>query len=128
MLLLIFFIIVFAIGIAFIYFDNKWDTVVLEFLGGIAGAIGMLGTFTAIAIFISSLCTAPKNQAEWEQRYDKLINKVEHIDSYNYDDIVSEVDEWNEEWREQTYAKKSPWVGWYYTIDTSTTDLIKINN
>ena len=128
MLLLIFFVLLAIIGFLLYYFDDKyWDTAGIAIVGCTSAILGCIGTFFAVGALIVALCSAPTNQAAWELKYDKLSNKVAHIDSYNREEIVAEVDEWNAKWRENTYAPKSPWIGWYHTIDTSTTDLIKIN-
>lgn len=128
MLLLIFFVLLAIIGFLLWYLDNKyWDTDGITIVGGILATFGCIGTFSAVGALIVALCSAPINQAAWELKYDKLSYKAAHIDSYNREEIVVEIDEWNTKWRENTYAPKSPWIGWYHTIDTSTTDLIKIN-
>lgn len=128
MLLLLFFIILTIIGFGLCYLDDKyWDTDGVTIIGGVAGILGTIGTCFALIVLIITLCSAPENQSEWELKYDKLNFKIEHIDSYNREEITTEVDEWNKKWRENTYAQTSPWIGWYYTIDTSTTDLIKLD-
>lgn len=129
MLLLIFFAALIAIGFIAVYFDNNyWHTEGLLIAGAILGILGIIAMILAVIALITALCYAPSNQAEYELKYDKLISKVEHIDSYNYEEVVAAVDEWNQDWRTNTYARQSPWIGLYNTIDTSTTDLIKINN
>lgn len=127
-MLLIVFLLAFTIINIIIYKCdiNYWHTDGLEITGIIFGALGGAATALAIIILISSLCSAPATQASYEERYNKLIQKIEHIDSFNCDEIVEEVNKWNEEYRENTYAHKSPWIGWYYVIDTSTTNLIEL--
>lgn len=129
-MLLILFLIIFTIVNILIYkFDTEyWHTEGLEITGILLGFITGAGTIIAIIALIISLCCAPTNQASYEEKYNKLVQKVEHIDSFNRDEIIEEVNEWNKEYRENTYACKSPWIGWYYVIDTSTTNLIELED
>lgn len=77
-------------------------------------------------VLIFTLCDAPNAQAKYEESYNKILYKVKHIDSYNFEDINQEVNNWNETYRANTYGKESPWIGVFYTIDTSTTNLIEL--
>ena len=127
-MLLITFLLIFTIINIIIYIcdTDYWHTDGLEITGVLFGLIGGVATILAIIILIVSLCNAPASQASYEEKYNKLVQKVEHIDSFNRDEIVEEVNKWNEKYRENTYARKSPWIGWYYVIDTSTTNLIEL--
>lgn len=122
-MLLITFLLIFTIISIIIY---KCDTDGLEIIGILFGVLSGVATILAIIILIVYLCCAPASQASYEEKYSKLVQKVEHIDSFNCDEIVDEVNKWNEKYRENTYARKSPWIGWYYVIDTSTTNLIEL--
>ena len=128
MLLIIILISITIVSFVIVYLDEKfWDT---EFLMALCGAIGIIGSVAsiiAIGVLIIGLCIAPSSQAAYEERYNKLLYKVAHIDSFNQEEIIAEVDAWNEKYRENTYGKKSPWNGIFYTIDTSTTNLIELN-
>jgi len=127
MLLITFLLIFTIIGIIIYKCDTDyWDTTYLEATGLLFGLIGGISTILAILIVIINLCSAPAIQASYEEKYSKLVQKVEHIDSFNRDEIVEEVNKWNAKYRENTYARKSPWIGWYYVIDTSTTNLIEL--
>lgn len=128
-MLLITFLLIFTIINIIIYKcdTDYWHTDGLEITGILFGLLSGVVTIFAIFILIISLCNAPANQASYEEKYNKLVQKVEHIDSFNRDEIVEEVNKWNEKYRENTYARKSPWIGWYYVIDTSTTNLIELN-
>lgn len=129
MLLITFFLIFTIISIIIYKCDTDyWHTDGLEITGALFGLLGGVATILAILILIVSLCSAPANQASYEEKYSKLVQKVEHIDSFNRDEIVEEVNKWNAKYRENTYARKSPWIGWYYVIDTSTTNLIELEN
>ena len=129
MLLIIFLLILTILSLIISTCDSRyWHTEVLEILGSVLGIINGLAFFMAIIILIISLCCAPMNQASYEEEYNKLVQKVEHIDSFNCEEIIEEVNKWNEKYRENTYAYKSPWIGWYYVIDTSTTNLIELEN
>lgn len=129
-MLLIFSLLIFTIINILIYKcdTDYWHTDGLEITGGLFGLMGGAATVLAIIVLISSLCSAPASQASYEEKYNKLVQKVEHIDSFNRDEIVEEVNEWNKRYRENTYARKSPWIGWYYIIDTSTTNLIELED
>lgn len=122
-MLLITFLLIFTIISIIIY---KCDTDDLEIIGILFGLLSGVATILAIIILIVNLCGAPASQASYEEKYNKLVQKVEHIDSFNREEIVDEVNKWNEKYRENTYARKSPWIGWYYVIDTSTTNLIEL--
>lgn len=127
MLLITFLLIFTIIGIIIYKCDTDyWHTDDLDAIGILFGLMGGVATILAIIVLIGSLCSAPASQALYEEKYNKLVQKVEHIDSFNRDEIVEEVNEWNEKYRENTYARKSPWIGWYYVIDTSTTNLIEL--
>ena len=127
MLLIIFFIVFTIINIIIYKCDTDyWHTDGLEITGIFFGLIGGVATILAIIILIVNLCGAPATQASYEEKYNKLVQKVEHIDSFNREEIVEEVNKWNEKYRENTYARKSPWIGWYYVIDTSTMNLIEL--
>ena len=69
---------------------------------------------------------APIRQAAYEEKYYKLQQKITHIDSFNKADVINEIDAWNKEYRTNTYGAASPWVNWFYTIDTKTTSLIEV--
>jgi len=107
--------------------DSKyWHTEVLEVLGAVFGIFSGIAFFIEIVILITTVCNAPNRQAIYEEEYNKLVQKVEHIDLFNREEVISQVNEWNKNYRTNTYARKSPWIGWFYTIDTSTTDLIEL--
>lgn len=127
-MLLIVFLLIFTIINIIIYKcdTNYWHTDGLEITGILLGFLSGVATILMIIILIVNLCSAPATQASYEERYNKLVQKVEHIDSFNCDEIVEEVNKWNEEYRKNTYARESPWIGWYYVIDTSTTNLIEL--
>lgn len=127
-MLLIAFLFIFTIISIIIYKCDAdyWHTDGLEITGILFGLLGGVATILAILILIVGLCNAPASQASYEEKYNKLVQKVEHIDSFNRDEIVEEVNKWNEKYRENTYARKSPWIGWYYVIDTSTMNLIEL--
>lgn len=127
-MLLITFLLIFTIISIIIYKCDTyyWHTDGLEITGILLGLLSGVATILATIILICSLCNAPASQASYEEKYNKLVQKVEHIDSFNREEIVEEVNKWNEKYRENTYARKSPWIGWYYVIDTSTTNLIEL--
>lgn len=127
-MLLITFLLIFTIISIIIYKcdTDYWHTDGLEITGIFFGLLSGVATILAIIILIVNLCGAPASQASYEEKYNKLVQKVEHIDSFNREEIVDEVNKWNEKYRENTYARKSPWLGWYYVIDTSTTNLIEL--
>ena len=127
MLLLIVLILITIISFIIVKLDDKfWQTEALFCVGGLLGMFGFTAVFIACAILITNLCVAPSAQANYEERYNKILYKVDHIDSYNFEDIRQEVDDWNETYRTNTYGKESSWVGVFYTIDTSTTNLIEL--
>ena len=129
MLLIISLLILTILSLIIFTCDSKyWHTEVLEILGSIVGAVTGIAFFIAIIILIATVCSTPSNQAIYEEEYNKLVQRVEHIDSFNKEDVISQVDEWNRDYRTNTYARKSPWIGWFYTIDTSTTSLIELEN
>lgn len=129
MLLITFLLIFTIIGIIIYKCDTDyWHTDGLEVTGILFGFLSGFATTLAIIILIVNLCGAPASQVSYEEKYNKLVQKVEHIDSFNCAEIVDEVNKWNEKYRENTYARKSPWIGWYYVIDTSTTNLIELEN
>ncbi len=104
-----------------------WDEDLIDILASVFGIIGGIALFLTSVFLIVNLCAAPINQAEYEERYYKLEQKVQHIDSFNKEEIIKEVDKWNNDYRMNTHGARSPWVNWFYTIDTSTTNLIEIN-
>lgn len=123
-ILLILSIILFILG----YCDaHYWHTDGLEVVGVIIGSLTSIAFVIALGMIIVFHVGAPVAQAGYEERYERLIQKVEHIDSYNYEEIKAEVDEWNIDYRTNTYGPSSPWTNWFYTIDTSTTNFIKLN-
>ena len=127
MLLLIILVLLTIIGFVICACDDHfWNTEIIELAGCILGVVNGVFAFVSILILICNLLTTPINQAKYEEYYNKLLYKVEHIDSFNKEEIISQVDQWNEDYRKNTYGKKSPWVGWFYTIDTSTTNLIEL--
>ena len=129
MLLIIFILILFILCSIICYFDSKyWHTEYLEIVGGVFGCLSGLAFFIIVCLLIGTLCNTPATQASYEEKYGKLVQKVEHIDSFNREEIIEEVDMWNKGYRENTYARESPWIGWFYTIDTSTTSLIELEN
>lgn len=128
MLLLICLAVISIVAFTITYYDDKtWHTEVGFVLGSLFGIFSTAGLIVAIIILICTWCNAPASQATYEEKYIKLTKQVEHIDSYNHDDIKTEVDEWNRQYRINTYAPKSPWVGIFYSLDTSTVDLIELN-
>ena len=128
MLLLILLVIIAIIGFIITYYDDKtWHTEIGFILGAVAGICSTAGLIVATIILMVTWCNAPASQATYEEKYIKLTKQVEHIDSYNHDEIKTEVDKWNRQYRINTYAPKSPWVGIFYSLDTSTVDLIELN-
>lgn len=129
MLLIISILILFILCFIICYFDSKyWHTDYLEIVGGVFGCLSGIAFFITVCLLIGTLCSAPATQASYEERYNKLMQKVEHIDSFNREEVIEQVDEWNKNYRTNIYARKSPWVGWFYTIDTSTTSLIELED
>ena len=128
MLLIIILALITVSGIILVYCNNKfWNGEVVDILASVIGAIGGTALFLTSIFLIINLCAAPINQAEYEERYYKLEQKVQHIDSFNKEEIIKEVDKWNKDYRMNIRGANSPWVNWFYTIDTSTTNLIKID-
>lgn len=128
MLLLICLIVFSIIGFIVTYYDDKiWHTEIGSVLGAVAGIFSTAGLIIATIVLMVTWCNAPVSQAAYEEKYIKLTKQVEHIDSYNHDEIKTEVDEWNKQYRTNTYGPKSPWVGIFYSLDTSTVDLIELN-
>ena len=128
MLLIIILALVTISGIILVYCNNKfWDNEIIDILASIFGIIGGLALFSTSMVLVISLCAAPLTQAEYEERYYKLEQKVQHIDSFNKEEIIKEVDKWNKDYRMNIHGANSPWVNWFYTIDTKTTDLIEVN-
>jgi len=128
MLLIIVLILITASAIILVYCNNKfWHEDLIDILACVFSIIGGTALFLTLVFLIVSLCAAPINQAEYEERYYKLEQKIQHIDSFNKEEIIKEVDKWNNDYRMNTHGARSPWVNWFYTIDTSTTNLIEIN-
>lgn len=128
MLLLICLIVLSIIGFIVAYYDDKtWHTEIGFVMGAIFGIFSTAGLIIATIILMVTWCNAPASQAAYEEKYIKLTKQVEHIDSYNHDEIKASVDEWNKQYRINTYGPKSPWVGIFYSLDTSTVDLIELN-
>ena len=128
MLLIIILALITAFGVILLCCNNKfWHEDLIDIFASVFGAIGGIALFLTSVFLIVSLCAAPINQAEYEERYYKLEQKVQHIDSFNKEEIIKEVDKWNNDYRANTHGANSPWVNWFYTIDTSTTNLIEVN-
>lgn len=128
MLLLICLTVIAIIGFIVTYYDDKtWHTEIGFVLGGVAGILSTAGLIITTIILMVTWCNAPAAQAIYEEKYMKLTKQVEHIDSYNHDEIKTNVDEWNKQYRINTYGPKSCWVGIFYSLDTSTVDLIELN-
>ena len=128
MLLIIILALITISGIILVYCNNKfWDGEVIDILASVIGAISGTALFVTLIFLVANLCAAPFSQAEYEERYYKLEQKVQHIDSFNKEEIIKEVDKWNKDYRMNIHGANSPWVNWFYTIDTSTTNLIKID-
>lgn len=128
MLLIIILALITASGMILVYCNHKiWDEYAIDVLASVFGIIGGIALFLTLMFLIISLCAAPINQAAYEERYYKLEQKVQHIDSFNKEEIIKEVDKWNNDYRANIHGASSPWVNWFYTIDTSTTNLIEVN-
>lgn len=104
-----------------------WDKDMIEIIGYIIDILAGVFLFIIILILITGRLDAPIRQAAYEERYYKLQQKITHIDSFNKADVINEIDAWNKEYRINTYGAASPWVNWFYTIDTKTTSLIEVN-
>lgn len=127
MLLFIFIIIIIITSFVIARCDEKfWHTELFEIMGIIVGVLASVALFVITGVVVSTLCTAPSLQASYEEEYSKLLKKVEHIDSFNCEEITQQVNEWNRQYRENSYAQQSPWVNWFCPIDTSTTSLIEL--
>jgi len=128
MLLIITLAIITIFNIILIYCNHEfWDEDLIDIFASVFGIIGGIALFLTSVFLIINLCAAPLNQAEYEERYYKLEQKVQHIDSFNKEEIIKEVDKWNNDYRANTHGVNSPWVNWFYTIDTSTTNLIEVD-
>ena len=128
MLLIIILVLITIIGVVVCACDFKyWDTVVLGFISAMFSSLSGIATFIMIIALIVNLSSAPETQAKYEARYATLLNKVAHIDSFNYAEIASQVENWNMNYRINTLGPANPWVGAFYTIDTSTTNLIELS-
>ena len=126
MLLIIVVGLIFLFGIVMYVCDNKFfhtyiDTVWLSITVGSGFIYGIM-----VLILIINNCAGPYDQGKYEERYSRLMNKVEHIDSFNKEEVIEAVNKWNTDYRTNTYGKTSLWVNWFYTIDTSTTKLIEL--
>lgn len=127
MLIILFLIVFAAVSFVIVHLDIKfWRTEILQITGILLGALCSIGVFLAIIALILSLCNAPFAQAQYENRYAILTQKVAHIDSYNQCEIKEMVRKWNLDYRTNVEARKSPWVGIFYTLNTEKVDLIEI--
>ena len=124
------FILVFAlviVGAIVCIFDiSKWETEIVAIIGFILMVLGFIGTLTCGLMIVSDMTNWPSLQVAYEQRYEQLLYQKEHIDDYNYDEVVNRIGAWNTEYREEQYAQDSPWVNWFHTHDLSKVDLIEL--
>lgn len=105
---------------------NWWKSCWLDIVSiSIACADGIF-LFIVLVVLLCTWCAAPHAQAKYEQRYAKIMHKVAHIDSYNREDVMEEVDAWNEEYLTNVYGKKSPLVGCFYNLNLDTTSYINM--
>lgn len=127
MLIILFLIVFAAISFVIVHLDIKfWRTDILQIIGILLGVLSSIGVFLAIIALIFSLCNAPFAQARYEDQYAILTQKVAHIDSYNQYEIEEMVRKWNLDYRTNVEARKSPWVGSFYTLNTEKVDLIEM--
>ena len=128
MLIFLSLLIVVVVSYILILCNNKfWDRDIIDIMGYTTFILGDVFLFIIILALMTGRVNAPNRQAAYEERYYKLQQKITHIDSFNKADVIDEIDAWNEEYRRNTYGAASPWVNWFYTIDTKTTDLIEVN-
>lgn len=125
------FILVFAItiiGIIVCVCDiNKWETDVVAVVGFILIILGLIGTLCCGLMTVHDMVCWPSRQVAYEQQYEQLLYQKEHIDDYNYNEVVNRINTWNTEYREEQYAQDSLWVNWFYTHDLSKVDLIELS-
>ena len=105
---------------------NKWETDVVAVVGFVLMIIGIIMLLTCGLMVIHDMVDWPSRQVAYEQKYEQLLYQKEHIDDYNYDEVVNRIDMWNTEYREEQYAQDSLWVNWFYTHDLSKVDLIEL--
>lgn len=104
----------------------KWDTDIVAVVGFILIILGVMGTLACGLTVVYDMTNWPSLQVAYEQRYEQLLYQKEHIDDYNYDEVVDRIGAWNTEYREEQYAQDSLWVNWYHTYDLSKVNLIEL--
>ena len=105
---------------------NKWETDIAAVVGFVLMIIGIIVLLACGLMVIHNKVDWPSLQVTYEQKYEQLLYQKEHIDDYNYDEVVNRINAWNTEYREEQYAQDSLWVYWFYTHDLSKVDLIEL--
>lgn len=106
---------------------NKWDTDIAAVVGFVLMIIGIIVFLCCGLTVIYNKIDWPSHQVTYEQKYEQLLYQKEHIDDYNYDEVINRINAWNTKYREEQYAQDSLWVNWFYTHDLSKVDLIELS-
>ena len=105
---------------------SKWETDIAAVVGFILLVSGVIAALTCGIMIIHDNVYWPSRQVAYEQKYEQLLYQKEHIDDYNYDEVVNRIGMWNTKYREEQYAQDSLWVNQFHTYDLSKVDLIEL--
>lgn len=115
------------LGIVLIFLDIKfWDTDIVTMIGSYLTISSGIILFIILTLIISINIDAPSQQALFEEQYCNLLEKVEHIELYNKEEVRELVSQWNYTYRQYSYGKQSPWLNWFYPCNLETVNLIKL--
>ena len=89
---------------------SKWETDIAAVVGFILLVSGVIAALTCGIMIIHDNVYWPSRQVAYEQKYEQLLYQKEHIDDYNYDEVVNRIGMWNTKYREEQYAQDSLWV------------------
>lgn len=126
MLLFIVVVIITAIGIACIFFDDMVVFDALEGIGCVLGGVFGAVTIVMVIVFMMTVIDAPSNTAKLISRYNELQYKLNHIEEFGPKTVQKEVFQWNQELAELKSGKNSIWTGMYYLEDLSEVDYITL--
>lgn len=127
MLIVIILSFLFIVGMILAILDSKfWDTEIIGMVGITLGVIHGIILFIVLVSIIFVRIDVPSLQAKIEEKYYSLLQKVEHIDSYNREEVKELVNQWNYNYRTYNYGHQSPWTNWFYPCNLETVNLIEL--
>lgn len=107
-------IVIVSIVLSVIFDRNDYD--IASLISGIIAILAAIATIFMMIFLIITYTDCSRIEAKWQERYTSLNTRIENHMYYpwNREDLIEEVQKWNEDFAAQERSHNDFWVGIFY--------------